>query len=75
MAYKAVNDALDMNNNDLIVLVRACLQNGGKLFNNRQKQLIEKGHPAALFQKAQQVVTSELEGLDGGRWQSAYSVS
>jgi hypothetical protein len=23
--YKAVNDAVDMNNNDLVLLVRACL--------------------------------------------------
>ena len=27
--YKAVNDAVDMNNNDLVLLVRASLQNNG----------------------------------------------
>ncbi len=67
LVYKAVNEALDMNNNDLVVLVRACLQNGGKLSNNRHKQLVAKGHPAALLEHAQQVVTSALEALDDGR--------
>jgi len=61
--YKAVNDAMDMNNNDLVLLVRACLQNDGKLSINRQKQLIAKGHAASLLERAQQVVTAALEGL------------
>lgn len=43
--YQAVNDAVDMNNNDLVLLVRACLPNAGKLSANRAKQLIAKGHP------------------------------
>jgi hypothetical protein len=60
LVYKAVNDAIDMNNNDLILLVRSCLQNEGKLSNNRQKQLIAKGHPAALLEQAQQVVKATL---------------
>jgi len=60
LVYKALNDALDMNNNDLVLLVRSCLQNEGKLSTNRQKQLIAKGHPAALLEHAQQVVTATL---------------
>lgn len=61
--YKAVNDAVDMNNNDLVLLVRACLQNEGKLSSNRHKQLVAKGHPAALLEQAQHVVTQVLEEL------------
>ncbi|MCK9213928.1 MAG: hypothetical protein WA134_07305 [Rhodoferax sp.] len=61
LVYKAINDALDMNNNDLILLVRSCLQNEGKLSTNRQKQLIAKGHPAALLEQAQQIVTATLD--------------
>ena len=61
LVYKALNDALDMNNNDLVLLVRSCLQNEGKLSTNRQKQLIAKGHPAALLEQAQQVVAATLE--------------
>ncbi len=63
LVYKAINDALDMNNNDLVLLVRSCLQNEGKLSGNRQKQLIAKGHPAALLEQAQQIVTATLETL------------
>lgn len=59
--YKAVNDAVDMNNNDLVLLVRACLQNEGKLSNNRRKQLIAKGHPEALLEQAQHLVSAALE--------------
>lgn len=61
--YKAVNDAVDMNNNDLVLLVRACLQNAGQLSIHRRKQLIAKGHPAAVLDQAQQAVTSVLEEL------------
>jgi hypothetical protein len=61
LVYKAVNDAVDMNNNDLVLLVRFCLQNGGKLSNNRLKQLIARGHPAALLERAQQVATETLQ--------------
>jgi hypothetical protein len=63
VVYKAVNDAVDMNNNDLVLLVRACLQNAGTLSNNRHKQLVAKGHPAAVLDRAQQVVTAALEDL------------
>jgi len=59
--YQAVNDAVDMNNNDLVLLVRTCLQNGGKLSNHRLKQLIAKGHPVGLLERAQQVVAATLD--------------
>lgn len=61
--YKAVNDAVDMNNNDLVLLVRFCLQNGGKLSNNRLKQLNARGHPAVLLERAQQVATETLQAM------------
>lgn len=61
---QAVNNAVDMNNNDLVLLVRACLQNAGKLSANRAKQLIAKGHPAELIEEAQRVVTAVLEALN-----------
>jgi len=55
-----------MNNNDRILLVHTCLQNEGKLSTNRQKQLIAKGHPAALLEQAQQIVTATLEVMARG---------
>lgn len=69
IVYKAVNDAVDMNNNDLVVLVRACLQNAGKLSNNRKKQFISKGHPADLLEQVQQVIAAALEDLAKEGWQ------
>ncbi|BCO26671.1 hypothetical protein MIZ03_1554 [Rhodoferax lithotrophicus] len=53
-----------MNNNDLVLLVRACLQNASKLSANHTKQLVAKGHPAELIGEAQRVVTAALEALD-----------
>lgn len=64
LVYKAVNEAVDMNNNDLVLLVRACLQNNGKLSHNRHKQLVAKGHPAALLDQAQQIVSFVLGRFD-----------
>ena len=54
-----------MNNNDLVLLVRACLQNDGQLSTNRYKQLVAKGHPAALLEQAQRAVTLTLQELGG----------
>lgn len=60
LVYQAVNDAVDMNNNDLVLLVRAFLQNDGKLSNNRHKQLLAKGHPAEVLERAQQAARMAL---------------
>lgn len=62
--YQAVNDAVDMNNNDLVLLVRSCLQNKGRLSVNRHKYFVARGHPAALLDQAQQVVSEVLDRLD-----------
>jgi len=58
--YRAVNEEVDMNNNDLILLVRFCLQNGGLLSNHRRKQLLAKGHAASLLDRAQAMVLQAL---------------
>lgn len=50
--YKAVDAAVDMNGNDLFLLVRSVVTNGGHLSNHRRKQFLEKGHPAALVDHA-----------------------
>jgi hypothetical protein len=47
-----------------VLLVRACLQNGRKLSNNRNKQLLAKGHPGALLEQAQQAVFAALKSFD-----------
>jgi hypothetical protein len=59
--YKAVNDEVDMNNNDLTLMVRSCLQNNGLLSNHRRKQFIAKGHPAELVDRAQEIVIAVME--------------
>ena len=57
-AYRAVNDAVDMNNDDLVLLIRGVLQNKGVLSNHRRKQLIAKGHPPAIIDQAMAVLTA-----------------
>ena len=60
IVYKAVNESIDMNNNDLVVVVRSCLQNEGALSKNRRKQLIAKGHSAALLDEIEAMIHSTL---------------
>jgi len=59
--YKAVNDAIDMNNNDLVVTIRSCLQNNGVLSNKTRKKLIGKGHPIAIVDQIQEIVQSTVK--------------
>ena len=63
-AYRAVNDAVDMNNDDLVLMIRSVLQNNGVLSNNRRKLLIGKGHPTAIIDKAMAVLTECLADND-----------
>ena len=56
--YQAVNDAIDMNGNDLALLVRFAVQNDGQLSNNRVKQFIAKGHSQPLLDLAQQATSA-----------------
>lgn len=60
VAYRAVNEAIDMNNNDLVLLVRSCLQNGQVLSKGRKKQLVARGHPAALLDEAERIIQESL---------------
>jgi hypothetical protein len=62
-----VNDAVDMNNDDLVLMIRSVLQNNGVLSNNRRKQLIGKGHPTAIIDKAMAVLTECLADADEAR--------
>lgn len=57
--YAAVNEAVDMNNHDLVVTVRAIAETR-RLSNNRRRQLIAKGHSEALLET---VVTVAIEAL------------
>ncbi len=67
VAFRAVNDAIDMNNNDLVFLVRSCLQNGMVLSKGRRKQLLARGHASDLLEKAERVIHEALaEGEDHG---------
>lgn len=59
--YKAVNDAIDMNGNDLALLVRYAVQNDGRLSHNRVKQFIAKGHPQQLLDLAQHAISAAYE--------------
>ncbi len=60
LAYRAVNEAIDMNNNDLVVLVRSCLQNGKVLSRGRKKQLLSRGHTAAMLDEAERIIQEAL---------------
>jgi hypothetical protein len=68
-AYRAVNDAVDMNNDDLVHLIRSVLQNQGVLSNNRRKQLIAKGHLPAIVDRAMAVLTECLAA--GWAWSAS----
>ena len=63
IVYKAVNESIDMNNNDLVVVVRSCLQNDGSLSKNRRKQLISKGHSVELIDKIQDIIRTSLSDI------------
>ena len=62
--YARVNATVSMNNSDMTLLIRSCLQNGGDLSNHRRKQLTAKGHPVAVLEQAQRVVHEVLGELD-----------
>ena len=61
VVYQAINDVVDMNNNDLVLVARTIAEKG-ELSNNRTKQLIAKGHHPELIQIA---VDAGLEALTG----------
>ena len=61
--YRAVNDAIDMNNNDLVLLIRSCLQNEQVLSKGRKKQLIARGHAAALLDDAERIIQESVASL------------
>ncbi len=64
--YRAINDTVDMNNNDLVLMARSIAETGN-LSNNRTKQLIAKGHRPELIQAAVDAATEALAGLvEGG---------
>ncbi len=64
-AWRAVNDQLDMNNDDLLLLVQSVLQNAGTLSKNRRRQFIAKGHPEALIDQATDIAAQA--SADPGR--------
>ncbi|MEI7537635.1 MAG: Fic family protein [Comamonadaceae bacterium] len=63
IAYRAVNEAIDMNNNDLVLLIRSCLQNDQVLSKGRKKQLIARGHAAALIDDAERIIQESVASL------------
>lgn len=62
--YRPINDAVDMNNNDLVIMARSIVQTGS-LSASRQKQLIAKGYRPELIQAASGAATRVLDDLDG----------
>ena len=59
-ALRAANDAVDMNNHDLVTLVRSVVQNDGVLSINRRKLLLTKGHPAGVIDAAVAAIGASL---------------
>lgn len=62
--YKALNDAIDMNGNDLAQMTRFAAQNNGVLSGNRIKQFIAKGHGIELLETAQAIIASAVSATD-----------
>jgi hypothetical protein len=63
VVYRAVNDAVDMNNNDMVSLVRAIAQHGA-LSKNRFKQLVAKGHPPELIEAAEYAALQAMQRME-----------
>ncbi|MFG6416966.1 Fic family protein [Roseateles sp. DC23W] len=63
VVYQAINDAVDMNNNDLVLVARTIAEKGD-LSNNRTKQLIAKGHDPALVRAAIDAALEALADMD-----------
>ncbi|MBS0342610.1 MAG: Fic family protein [Proteobacteria bacterium] len=61
--YRAVNDAVDMNNADMVHLVRSIVENSGTLSKNRRRQLIARGHPAEIIDRAETAAGAALESF------------
>lgn len=61
--YRAINDAVDINNNDLVLIARTIAEKG-ELSNNRTKQLIAKGHHPELVRIAVDAGLAALTDLD-----------
>lgn len=64
--YRAVNRAVNLNNNDLVLLVRS-IATHGTLSRNRYRQFVAKGHPMAAIEAAVEVASSALEQLAASR--------
>ncbi|MCE4554638.1 Fic family protein [Pelomonas sp. P8] len=63
LVYHAINDAVDMNNNDLVLVARTIAETG-ELSNNRTKQLIAKGHHPDLIRTAVDAALGALTDMD-----------
>ena len=69
--YKALNESIDMNGNDLAQLTRFATQNRGVLSKNRIKQFLAKGHSLHLLETAQAVINQALIDTDDLNGESA----
>ncbi|MGI4858788.1 MAG: Fic family protein [Janthinobacterium lividum] len=58
---KALNDEYDVRGNDQHLLIVSALQNGGRVSNNRRRQLAERV-PAEVFDFVERIVQDELSG-------------
>ncbi|WP_431047688.1 Fic family protein [Roseateles sp. L2-2] len=57
--YRAVNRQVDLNNNDMVLLVRS-IATHGSLSRNRYRQLVAKGNPPATIDAAVQVAAEVM---------------
>jgi hypothetical protein len=59
-AWRAINDRVDIANNDLVILTRSILQNKGALSNSRRKQFLSKGYTSEILSAAEQAAREIL---------------
>lgn len=71
VARRAADQAVDMNDNDLTLLVRSMVQNGGELSRHRRKQLIARGHPLEVIEAAERAVADAMAAITADELQSA----
>ncbi|MEI8168609.1 MAG: Fic family protein [Rhodoferax sp.] len=60
--YDKINSEIDINNNDLSLMVRLCLQNDGLVSLSQRKKFLANGYKEETIKMVESIATSALNG-------------
>lgn len=60
--YKKIINTIDINNNDLSLMVRFCLQNEGLISINKRKKFLANGYKEEIINTVETIATSAIKG-------------